>query len=69
MFKHTLAFASFAITPLLAVTAHPVSAQESAPLNSDRMAEVVSAEADSGAFMGTVLVARGDNELLSRAWG
>ncbi|MEM1053070.1 MAG: serine hydrolase, partial [Pseudomonadota bacterium] len=47
----------------------PVSAQESAPLNSDRMAEVVSAEADSGAFMGTVLVARGDNELLSRAWG
>lgn len=69
MFKHTLTFASLAFAPLLLVTAAPTLAQDVQVADADRMAEVVSAEAESGAFMGAVLVAKGDDDVLSRAWG
>lgn len=35
----------------------------------ERMEQVIEAEAESGAFMGAVLVAQGDEELLNKAWG
>ena len=69
MLKHSLTFTSLLAAPLLAFSAIPALAQEREAIDADRMAEVVSAEADSGAFMGAVLVARGDDEVLSRAWG
>ena len=58
--KLTLAFA----TSLLALTATPAPAQDT-----QRMEEVVEAEADAGKFMGAVLVAKGDEPMLNKAWG
>ena len=58
--KLTLAFA----TSLLALTATPALAQDT-----QRMEEVVEAEADTGKFMGAVLVAKGDEPMLNKAWG
>ncbi len=58
--KLTLALA----TSLLAISASPAFAQDT-----QRMEEVVEAEADTGKFMGAVLVAKGDEPILSKAWG
>lgn len=69
MLKHTVTFASLVIAPLVAFSATPALAQETQTVDADRMAQVVSTEADSGAFMGAVLVARGEDEVFSRAWG
>ena len=58
--KLTLAFA----TSLIAITATPVFAQDV-----QHMEEMVEAEADTGKFMGAVLVAKGDEILINRGWG
>lgn len=50
--------------PLVAMTSLPALAQDS-----ERMAEAVQSEADSGAFMGAVLVADDSGALFERAWG
>ena len=56
---------ALAFAPLtLAATALPAAAQDA-----DRMVEVVEAQAESGAFMGAVMVAGDDGVLLERAWG
>lgn len=55
-----LAFAPVALT----LTAIPATAQDA-----ERMTEVVEAEAESGAFMGAVMVASGDEVMLEKAWG
>ena len=55
-----LAFAPAA----LSLTALPAAAQDA-----DRMAAVVEAQAESGAFMGAVMVAGDEGVLLERAWG
>ncbi|AWW75128.1 serine hydrolase [Erythrobacter sp. KY5] len=57
--RFALAFASFAIA-----LAAPAAAQDT-----ERMVEIASAEAESGAFMGAVIVANDDAVLLERAWG
>jgi CubicO group peptidase (beta-lactamase class C family) len=69
MLKHTFTFAGMIAAPLLALSATTAIAQDADTIDAVRMAEIVAAEADSGAFMGAVLVARGDDEVLSRAWG
>lgn len=48
----------------LAIFSLPALAQDS-----ERMEDIVEAEASTGAFMGAILVARGDETLLDKAWG
>ena len=55
-FAPTAAFALAFATPTLAQ-------------DPERMDEVVSAEADTGAYMGAVLVAKGDEILLDKGYG
>lgn len=63
MFRIQTFVHAFAPAALL-FTALPAAAQDS-----DRMAAVVEAQAESGAFMGAVMVAGDDGVLLERAWG
>lgn len=57
--------AALALSSLAIIASVPAAqAQDTA-----RMAELIDAEAQSGTFMGAVLVARGDEKLLDRAWG
>lgn len=57
--------ATLALSPLaLLLSGASVQAQDTG-----RMLELVQAEADSGTFMGAVLVARGDEKLVNQAWG
>lgn len=68
MFNRTIL--ALAAAPLLTLAAPQAFAQDApAPLNTQRMVEAVAAEADTGAFMGAVLVAKGDEKVLDRAWG
>lgn len=61
---------ALAAAPLLTLAAPQAFAQDApAPLNTERMVEAVAAEADTGKFMGAVLVAKGDEKVLDRAWG
>lgn len=54
----------YAVAAVALAFAHPAFAQDA-----DRMDEVVSYEADKGSFMGTVLVAQGDEILLDKGYG
>ncbi len=68
MFNRTLL--ALTAAPLLTLTAPQAYAQEApAPLNIERMIEAVESEADADTFMGAVLVAKGDEPVLNRAWG
>lgn len=65
---------AFAAAPLaLAFNAVPGFAQgapaPTAEIDTERMIEAIEAEAGPGRFMGVVLVARGDEPLIDRAWG
>ncbi|EAQ30558.1 beta-lactamase family protein [Erythrobacter sp. NAP1] len=55
---------ALALSPLAIAFAVPAAAQDT-----ERMVEIASAEAESGAFMGAVIVANDDTVLLERAWG
>ena len=57
-----------AISFLAATSALSLSASAIAQ-DAERMEQVVEAESNSGAFMGAVLVAQGDQQLLNKAWG
>ncbi|MEE4289772.1 MAG: serine hydrolase domain-containing protein, partial [Erythrobacter sp.] len=68
---------AIALAPAAIVLApSPALAQETAPdaapeasLDTERMIEVIETEADTGKFMGAVLVAQGDTPVIDRAWG
>ncbi|MEM7781473.1 MAG: serine hydrolase domain-containing protein [Pseudomonadota bacterium] len=61
--------ARFAFAPLLLLSSASVSPQDINPSISQVMVQTVAAEADTGQFMGAVLVAQGDELVLDQAWG
>lgn len=67
MFNRTIL--ALAAAPLLTLIALPALAQDAPALDAERMAQAVDTEADTGKFMGAVLVAKGDEPVLNRAWG